>query len=338
MTPAVSREIRLASRPNGFPTLDNFTVAEVEIPPPAEGQALIRNLFMSVDPYMRGRMNDAESYIAPFELGRALEGGAVGEVVASRAPELEPGRIVISNLGWRESFLASAGEVRIIDQRVEPVSALLGVLGLTGMTAWVGIGLAELKGGETFFVSGAAGAVGSVAGQLAKLRGCRVVGSAGSPEKVRVLLDELGFDAAFDYKRGHVLGQLHRTAPEGIDVYFDNVGGSHLEAALTTMRVHGKVIACGAISAYNDEESAPGPRNLPLIIGKRLTIRGFLVRDWAGHTPEFLAEVGALLARGNLRAKETIVDGIEHAPQAFVDLFRGANVGKMIVRLIPSSR
>jgi NADPH-dependent curcumin reductase CurA len=338
MVATVSREIRLASRPHGFPTLDNFTIASVGIEPPGDGQALVRNLFMSVDPYMRGRMNDGESYTAPFEVGHVLEGGAVGEVVASRSPDLTPGCIVTSNCGWREYFLAGARDVRVVDAKVQPLSALLGVLGLTGMTAWVGLGLAELKAGETVFVSAAAGAVGGVAGQLAKARGCRVIGSVGSARKVTILLDELGFDAAFDYTRGHLLGQLHNAAPDGIDVYFDNVGGDHLEAALTTMRVHGRVIACGAISTYNDEKPAPGPRNLPLIIAKRLTIRGFLVRDWADRRPAFLAEVGAFLAQGKLKAKETVVEGIERAPQAFLDLLRGANIGKMVVKVIPGSR
>jgi NADPH-dependent curcumin reductase CurA len=338
MAPSASREIRLASRPHGFPTPENFSIASTEIGTPGDGQVLVRNLFMSVDPYMRGRMNEGESYIAPFEIGRVLEGGAIGEVVVSRTSELEPGTIVVSNCGWRECFLAGARELQPVNTKVEPLSALLGVLGLTGMTAWVGVGLADLKAGETVFVSGAAGAVGSVAGQLAKLRGCRVVGSAGSSEKVRLLLAELGFDAAFDYTRGHILGQLHRAAPEGVDVYFDNVGGVHLEAALTTMRVHGRVIACGAISTYNDEKPAPGPHNLPLIIAKRLTIRGFLVRDWSDRRPAFLAEVGPLLAKGKLKSRETVVEGIERAPQAFIDLLRGGNIGKMVVKLIPGSR
>ena len=337
MSSTVSREIRLASRPRGFPTLDNFAIASVEIEPPGDGQVLVRNLFMSVDPYMRGRMNDAKSYIAPFEVGQALEGGAVGEVVASRAVELAPGTTVISSFGWREYFVAPAAQVRVADPKVQPASLWLGVLGMTGMTAWVGLSLAEAKAGETVFVSAAAGAVGSVAGQLAKVRGCRVVGSAGSPRKVEVLVQELGFDAAFDYRRGDILGQLSAAAPEGIDVYFDNVGGEHLEAALFAMRPRGRVVACGAISGYNDETPQPGPRNLPVIIGKRLTIRGFIVRDWADRQATFLAEVIPLVAEGRLRVEETVVDGIERAPQAFLDLLRGANLGKMIVKLILGS-
>jgi NADPH-dependent curcumin reductase CurA len=337
MSPTVSREIRLASRPRGFPTLDNFAIASVEIEPPGDGHVLVRNLFISVDPYMRGRMKDAKSYIAPFEVGRVLDGGAVGEVVASRAAELAPGTTVTSNFGWREYFVAPAAQVRAADPKVQPASLWLGALGMPGMTAWVGLSLAEAKAGETVFVSAAAGAVGSAAGQLAKVRGCRVVGSAGSPRKVEVLLQELGFDAAFDYRRGDILGQLSAAAPEGIDVYFDNVGGDHLEAALSAMRPRGRVVACGAIAGYNDETPPPGPRNLPLIIGKRLTIRGFIVRDWGDRQAAFLAEALPLVVGGRLKAKETVVEGIERAPQAFLDLLRGANVGKMVVRLIPGS-
>lgn len=328
-----SREIRLASRPRGLPAADNFTVARVEVPPPAQGQALVRNLFMSVDPYMRGRMNDVKSYVPPFEIGKPLEGGAVGEVVESLTPGLARGDIVTSIRGWREYFLADAREVHRIDQPVEPVSMYLGALGMTGLTAWVGLKLAEVAAGERVFVSAAAGAVGSVAGQLAKLRGCYVVGSAGSDDKVRVLVDEFGFDAAFNYKAGDVYGQLRARAPEGIDVYFDNVGGDHLEAALSVMRTRGRIIACGAIARYNDEAPAPGPRNLALVIGKRLTIRGFIVSDWLGQMPEFLEEVRPYLRDGRLRAKETVIEGLEHAPQAFIGLMRGENIGKMVVKL-----
>jgi NADPH-dependent curcumin reductase CurA len=335
MNPTTSREIRLASRPSGFPTADNFELASTEVAPPGEGQVLVRNLFMSVDPYMRGRMNDVRSYIAPFEVGEVLEGGAIGRVVETRVGAIAAGSVVLSNRGWREAFAADAAEVTVVDPKVQPASLWLGALGMPGMTAWVGIRLGDLKSGETLFVSAAAGAVGSVAGQLANLRGCRVIGSAGSPAKVRVLLDELGFDAAFDYKEGDVAGQLRAAAPSGIDAYFDNVGGEHLEAALEALRVHGRVVACGAISGYNAKLPPRGPRNLPLIVGKRLTIRGFLVRDWTEQKAAFLAEVGPLLAEGKLKTKETVVEGIERAPQAFLDLLHGANIGKMVVKLIP---
>jgi NADPH-dependent curcumin reductase CurA len=330
-----SAEIHLAARPHGWPTLNDFSLARVEVPSPADGQVLVRNLFMSVDPYMRGRMNDVKSYVPPFQVGQPLEGGAIGEIVESRAGGLEPGDAVLSMRGWREYFVADAREVMRVDRSLAPLSAFLGALGMTGMTAWVGLKLADVRAGDRVFVSAAAGAVGSIAGQLAKLRGCYVVGSAGSPAKVALLLnkDEFGFDAAFNYKDGELRAQLRNAAPEGLDVYFDNVGGDHLEAALAAMRDHGRIVACGSISRYNDEAPPPGPRNLFLVVTKRLTIKGFIVLDWRAERPAFLKEVGALVAEGKLRPKETIVEGLERAPQAFLDLMRGANVGKMIVRL-----
>ena len=327
------KEIRLAARPKGWPTSATFATAQVEVPAPAEGQALVRNLFMSVDPYMRGRMNDVKSYVPPFQVGQALQGGAVGEVIESRAPTLKPGDLVHSMRGWRDFFVAPASELRQLDPSFKPITAYLGVLGMTGLTAWVGLKLADLKPGDRVFVSGAAGAVGSIAGQLAKLRGCSVVGSAGSAEKVRLLTDELGFNAALNYKEGNLREQLAAAAPEGIDVYFDNVGGDHLEAALANMRTHGRVAACGSISRYNDETPSPGPRNLFLIVTRRLTIRGFIVLDWFGEMPAFLAEVAPLVASGKLKAPETVVEGLDNAPQAFLDMLRGGNVGKMVVKI-----
>jgi len=328
-----SREFRLASRPTGAPTPANFSMAEVDVPSPADGQVLVRNLFMSVDPYMRGRMNDAKSYVPPFQVGAALEGGAVGEVIESRAPGIDKGAIVTSMKGWRESFVADAREVRVVDGSIQPLTMYLGVLGNTGFTAWIGLDLVNVKAGDVVFVSGAAGAVGSIAGQLAKLRGCRVIGSAGSAGKVRTLIDEFGFDAAFNYKDGDVYGQLKQAAPDGIDVYFDNVGGEHLEAAMTAMRTNGRIAACGSISRYNDTTPTPGPRNMFFIVTKRLTIRGFIVFDHNQRLPEFLAEVTRYLADGRLRAKETVVEGLTQAPQAFLDLFSGENVGKMVVKI-----
>jgi NADPH-dependent curcumin reductase CurA len=329
----VSRQVRLVSRPHGLPVPDNFALVRVEIAAPREDQVLVRNLFMSVDPYMRGRLNDTPSYVPPFQLDQPLEGAAVGEVIESRAPGIAPGDIVTSRLGWREYFVAGVREVRVVDSAVRPLSAYLGVLGMTGLTAWAGLNLAGVKSGDRFFVSAAAGAVGSVAGQLAKLRGCRVIGSAGSPEKIGVLLKDLGFDAAFNYKDGNLPAQLSAAAPDGIDVYFDNVGGEHLEAALSAMRPNGRIVACGAIGGYNDDVPAPGPRNLNLLIGKRLTMQGFIVGDWFDRMPEFLKEMSAYLARGEVIGKETVVQGIEQAPHAFVDLLRGGNIGKMVVRL-----
>jgi NADPH-dependent curcumin reductase CurA len=328
-----AHEIRLAARPRGWPTLDDFAQATVELPALGDGQVLVRNLFMSVDPYMRGRMNDVKSYVPPFQIGHALEGGAIGEVIESRAAELQPGDRVQSMRGWRDAYVAPASELRKLDPTVQPLTSYLGVLGMTGMTAWVGLRLVDLEAGERVFISGAAGAVGSIAGQLAKLRGCFVVGSAGSDEKVRLLQSDLGFDVAFNYKAGDVRKQLPTAAPDGIDVYFDNVGGDHLEAAIANMREHGRIAACGSISRYNDDAPSPGPRNMFLFVTRRLTLRGFLVLDHGREIPTFLSEVGPLVRDGRLRAKETIVEGLDHAPQAFIDMLSGANVGKMIVKL-----
>ncbi len=333
MTTVNSREIRLASRPSGMPTAANFTLASAEIGPLADGQVLVRNLYMSVDPYMRGRMSDRISYVPPFEIGNPLSGGAVGEVAESRSELFAPGDIVLNNYGWREYCIASPGELRKVNGDIKPLSVYLGALGMPGLTAWAGLNLVDVKAGDIVFVSGAAGAVGSVAGQLAKLRGCRVIGSAGSAEKVAFLLNECGFDGAFNYRDAPTLEQLTRAAPEGIDVYFDNVGGESLEAALTALRLHGRIIACGSISVYNAEAPQPGPSNMHNVITKRLTMKGFIVSDSMNRMGDFLAEIGGYYAAGKLTSKETIVKGIEHAPEAFIGLFTGENTGKMVVEL-----
>jgi NADPH-dependent curcumin reductase CurA len=328
-----SREIRLASRPEGEPEPSNFELAEAEVRSPEVGELVVRNTFMSVDPYMRGRMNDAKSYTPPWRLGQPLDGGALGEVVESRAEGFAQGDIVVHGLGWRELAVLPAKHA----QPVTPLegvsdSAFLGVLGMPGFTAYAGLlDVAELREDDVVFVSGAAGAVGSLAGQIAKLRGNRVIGSAGSPEKVAWLKDELGFDAAFDYHDGKVARLLQDAAPDGIDVYFDNVGGEHLEAALFAFNQGGRAALCGAISGYNGDPY--GIRNLFLAVGKRLTLRGFIVSDHGDRRPAFLEEVGAWVRDGKVKFRETIVDGgVEAAPQAFIDLLRGANTGKMLVR------
>jgi NADPH-dependent curcumin reductase CurA len=329
-----STEIRLAARPKGWPTLDTFATATVELPPLGADEVLVSNRYMSVDPYMRGRMNDVKSYVPSFQVGQVMLGGAIGEVVESRAEAYTPGDMVFSMNGWRDAFVAPAKTLRKVDPHAAPLPAYLGVLGMTGFTAWVGVvRLGEIKAGDRVFVSAAAGAVGSVAGQLAKLRGCFVVGSAGSADKVRTVVEDFGFDAAFNYKDGEIYKQLAARAPDGIDMYFDNVGGDHLEAALGCMRDFGRIVACGAISRYNDEQATPGPRNLFLMVTRRLTMRGFIVLDWMKEMNNFLAEVAPLYAAGKIKAPETIVAGLENAPRAFLDLLRGGNVGKMIVKL-----
>jgi hypothetical protein len=329
-----SREIHLAARPVGEPKRSDFELAEVELPDPGPDQILVRNRWMSVDPYMRGRMNDLRSYVQPFEIGAPLEGGAVGEVVASQSDKLAAGQQVVHQLGWREYALVPAAAARPVDTSVAPDSAYLGVLGMPGLTAYAGLfDVAEYRDGDIVFVSAAAGAVGSLAGQLAKVRGSRVIGSAGSAEKVSYLLDDLGFDAAFNYRDGDPTELLASAAPEGIDVYFDNVGGEQLEAAISSMRDHGRIALCGAVSVYNATSRQPGPWNLPLAIGRRLTLRGFIVTDHAKRFRQLVEEVVPLVREGKIRYRESVVEGLENAPEAFIGLLRGENLGKMLVRI-----
>ena len=332
--PSTGTEVRLAARPEGWPTVENFSVVQAEPPAVRTGQVLIRNLVMSVDPYMRGRMNDVKSYVPPYALGAAMDGGAVGEVVASTVDTHRVGDLVLHGLGWRELSVGPAKAFKVVPGEDVSPSWYLGVLGMPGLTAYAG--LLEVGGfveGETVFVSGAAGAVGSLVGQLVKARGGTVIGSAGSPEKVRWLTDELGFDAAFDYKAAPVAEQLRAAAPDGIDLYFDNVGGDHLEAAIGSLKVHGRAVICGMISAYNATEPPAAPRNLTQIVAKRLRIQGLLVRDHGHLQEQFLADVAPLVTGGRLTAEETVVEGIENAVDAFLGMLSGRNTGKMVVRV-----
>jgi NADPH-dependent curcumin reductase CurA len=331
--PMRSREIRLAARPHGAPIPTDFELVEVELPDPGDGEVLVRNAYVSVDPYMRGRMSDAKSYVTPFALGEPLTGGAVGQIVASRNDRWPEGSWVLHDLGWREAALTDGRGMRAVDPSRAPVSTALGVLGMPGITAFVGIvDIGDVREGDTVFVSGAAGAVGSVAAQLARIRGARVVGSAGTGEKV-AWLRELGLDGAFDYHEVPTRDALRALAPDGIDVYFDNVGGETLEAAIGAMRLHGRIVACGSISRYNATEALPGPRNMFLVVTRRLRMQGFIVTDHYDRLPAFLAEVTPLVEDGSIRYRETVVDGIERAPAAFIDLLAGGNIGKMLVRV-----
>ena len=332
--PTTTRQIVLASRPQGAPTADNFRLETVELPQLADGEVLVRNVVMSVDPYMRGRMNDVKSYVAPFEIDAPLDGGAVGEVIASRSDDVAVGQHVLHGLGWREHAVLPAKSARVVDTDAAPASTYLGVLGLTGLTAYVGLtAVAGMREGDTVFVSGAAGAVGQAAGQIAKALGAgRVVGSAGSADKVARVV-ELGYDAAFSYRDGPVAEGLASVAPDGIDVYFDNVGGEHLEAAIGALSTFGRVAMCGAISQYNSTEPPAAPRNLALAIGKGLTLRGFVVGQYPELVAEYHSRAPQWLAEGRLRSDETCRDGLDAAPQAFMDLLDGANMGKMLVRL-----
>jgi NADPH-dependent curcumin reductase CurA len=331
----VNREIRLKSRPIGLPTAENFELIEVALPDPAPGQMLVRNLYMSVDPYMRGRMNDARSYTPPFQVGEALTGGAVGEVIASNGGKFPVGAFVLHSYGWRTLFLSDGSGVSQIDTTLASPASYLGVMGMPGQTAYVGLlDLGKPKAGETVFVSAAAGAVGSLVCQIAKLHGCHVVGSAGSDAKVQWLRNEIGVDAAFNYKTLPLPAALARTCKEGIDIYFENVGGAHLEAALQRMNNFGRIVVCGMIANYNATEPQPGPRNLALLISKRLTMQGFIVSDHNERWSQFYADMGRWLAEGEIKWQETIVDGLENAPSAFLGLFSGENTGKMLVRLL----
>lgn len=331
-----SREVQLAARPQGEPRNSDFNIVDLELPVPTQGQIQVRNLFLTVDPYMRGRMNDVKSYTPPFALGETMTGGAVGVVTHSNDASVPVGAHVLHDRGWRTHANIDAGRVKVLPALAGvPLSAYLGVLGMPGLTAYAGLlRTAEFKPGDVVFVSGAAGAVGSAVGQIARLKGAgRVIGSAGSAEKVAHLTGDLGFDAAFNYKDGPVGEQLKAAAPDGIDVYFDNVGGEHLEAAISAMRTMGRIAICGMISQYNATEPTPGPRNMVQLIGKQLTVRGFLVTPHYDLFDAFAQEVGGWIASGQMKFDETIVQGIDQTPEAFMGLLKGQNTGKMIVQL-----
>ncbi len=328
-----SLEIRLASRPAGEPEASNFDLMETPMPTAGRGEALVRNVYMSVDPYMRGRMRDIQSYTPPFAIGKALDGGAVGVVEESNADGLAPGDLVSHRFGWRSHVAAPAADLQKVDTHGAPLSAFLGVLGMPGMTAYVGLlDLGKPKQGETVFVSAAAGAVGSLVGQIARIKGCRAVGSAGSADKVAHLVSDLGYDAGFDY-HGDLNRNLADTCPDGIDVYFENVGGPMLEAVLLHMNMFGRIPVCGMISQYNDKDPRPGPRTLISVIPKRLRIEGFIVSDHLDRRDDFIRDVAGWIADGSVRYRETIVSGLEKAPEAFMGLFRGENTGKMVVQI-----
>ena len=329
-----TREIVLTRRPVGLPKVDDFAVREVSLPELGEDEVLVENVSLSVDPYMRGRMVDRRSYTPPFQVGEALTGGAIGRVAASNHGDFEKGDHVESHYGWREAFVAKPRGLRKLGDLQAPASAYLGVLGMPGMTAYVGLlDVGALAEGERVFVSGAAGAVGSAVGQIAKIKGCTVVGSAGSAEKVRHLVDALGFDHAFDYHDGHLERQIFAGSPEGVDVYFDNVGGDHLQAALNCMRPGGRLPLCGAISQYNATAPVPGPNNLAIAIGMGLTLKGFIVSSFGHRRADFERDMTAWVTSGRLKYDETVFKGLDNMAEAFIGLFTGANTGKMVVNL-----
>jgi len=335
MKPIISRQVQLRSRPTGQPTPENFTVAEVDIGKPKEGEFLVRNEWLSVDPYMRGRMNEGESYVKPFGIGEAMEGGCVGVVVESLHPNFSKGDHVLGNEGWRDFWISKGEGVVKVDTGLAKAQHYLSVLGMTGMTAYVGLlKIGALKKGENVFVSAASGAVGSIVCQIAKIHGCRVVGSSGSAEKIEWLKSKAGIDDAFNYyETDDVSAKLGELFPDGIDVYFDNVGGDHLEGALDHMNEFGRIVSCGMISGYNDEKPVPGPANLFKVIVKRLRMEGFIVTDHADLQAKFHEEMSGWIRDGKVSWEETITEGLENAPKAFIDLFAGDKMGKALVKV-----
>jgi NADPH-dependent curcumin reductase CurA len=332
-----SREIRLASRPVGVPQPENFELAETTLPDLGPGEVRVKNTWMSVDPYMRARMIDRKSYIPPFQVGQPLDGHAVGVIEASNHDKFAEGDLVLSMLGWRERFNSNGDGLQKLETFGLPEQAFLGVAGMPGLTAWGGLlDIGQPKEGETVFVSGAAGAVGSLVCQIAKIKGCRVVGSAGSTEKCD-WLKSVGVDEVINYKdhktQGELIKAFRAAAPEGVDVYFENVGGDHLIAALEAMNNGGRIVVCGMISGYNDTEPKPGPWNLFHVIAKSLRIEGFVVTAFMDKTDQFTKDLGEWFMAGKIQTQETVEHGIENAPAAFLKLFSGENKGKMLVKL-----
>ncbi|WP_043624725.1 NADP-dependent oxidoreductase [Nonomuraea candida] len=331
----ISREIRLAARPVGEPVPADFELAQTRVPQPGEGQIVVRNTWMSVDPYMREWMNEDVSYARPYELGAPLLGSAVGEVVASRAETVPVGSVVTHFLGWREYAVLDAAEATVVDTSVAPAEAYLGPLGTTGLTAYATLTrVSPVQQGDVVWISAAAGAVGSIAGQIArKLGAAKVIGSAGGPDKAKRLVTEFGFDEGLDYRAAPIAAQLAEAAPDGIDVYLDNVGGDHLHAAIAALRDNGRIGMVGAISGYNATEPVPGPDNLFRLAARNATLRGMLINFHFDLFPEWIERGSAWIADGSLRYEQTVEEGIERAPAALLGVLSGANTGKMLVRL-----
>lgn len=336
----MNRQITLAARPVGYPKTSDFNLVEAAMPTPGEGEVLVKTLYLSVDPYMRGRINQAKSYAANVQIGAVMVGGVIAEVAASKHADFEVGDIVNAHIGWQEYGVAGGDELRKIDPGLAPISTGAGILGMPGLTAYFGLlEVGKLQEGETVFVSGAAGAVGSVVGQIAKIKGCRVIGTAGTDEKVAYILDELGFDAAFNYKNvSDYTAKLAELCPDGIDVYFDNVGGRITDAVFPNLRIKGRVVICGQISQYNLENPEVGPRFLWNLITKRARIEGFLVFEFADRHAEALVQMGEWVQQGKLKYRETIAEGgIAAAPAAFISMLKGGNIGKQLVKIAEPS-
>ena len=335
MTFIKSKEIHLASRPVGLPKSEDFALKEVEINSPNDGEVLVKNLWMSVDPYMRGRMIDQKSYVPPFQLDKVLEGGSIGVVEKSNSNNFKEGDFVISNFGWREYFVCNEKQISIVNPEYGPLQAYLGALGMPGLTAYVGLlEVGKLNEGENVLVSAAAGAVGSVVCQIAKAKKCKVYGTTGSDKKCSWLENELGIDKAINYKKTDNLIAEYRTViSKGIDVYFDNVGGDHLEAGINILNINGRIALCGMINQYNDEKIKPGPSNLMMLIVKNIRMEGFIVSKFDNLREQFLSDMKSWIDSGEINFQETIHDGIENSPKAFINLFSGENTGKMLVKI-----
>jgi NADPH-dependent curcumin reductase CurA len=329
----VNRQIQLKSRPEGAPGLDNFELVERPVPEPGEGEVLMRTLYLSLDPYMRGRMSAAKSYAKPAAVGEPMVGGTVGEIVASRNPKFSVGDIVLGYGGWQEYALSSGTALRKLDPAAAPVSTALGVLGMPGMTAYVGLlEIGQPKPGETVVVAAASGAVGSVVGQIAKIKGCRAVGIAGGADKCRFVTGELGFDACVDHRAPDFARALEAACPKGIDVYFENVGGAVQQTVWPMLNDFARIPVCGLIAQYNSPTPMPGP-DMFSVLRKRLMLRGFIVSDFAAKQGDFLREAGEWVRTGRLKYREDVADGLKQAPAAFLGLLQGKNFGKMLVRL-----
>jgi NADPH-dependent curcumin reductase len=330
-----NRQIVLRSRPDGAPGADNFELVSGSVPPVAEGGVLRRTIYLSLDPYMRGRMSDEPSYAASVALGQVMVGGTVSQVLESKNPAFARGDFVVGYDGWQEFGVSAGRELRKLDPAAAPISTAVGILGMPGMTAYVGLlDIGQPKAGETVVVSAASGAVGSVVGQIAKIKGCRAVGVAGSNEKCAYVVDQLGFDACVDYKRESFREDLARACPSGIDVYFENVGGAVFAAVLRLLNVKARIPLCGMIADYNAAKLPAGPNLRPLLV-KRAMIRGFIVSDHGERAPAFQQDVSAWLREGRLKYREDVVEGLENAPATLLKLFEGKNFGKLIVRVSP---
>jgi len=331
----INRQIRLAARPVGLPKESDFSLVESPLPTPADGQVLVKTAFLSVDPYMRGRITGIRTYADPVNIGDVMEAGTVGEVVESKFPGLSAGDFVHSNWGWQEYAALPGKALRKLDPKLAPVSTALGVLGMPGMTAYFGfLDICQPKAGETVVVSGAAGAVGSLVGQIAKVKGCHVVGIAGADDKINWMTKELGFDSAFNYKTTtDYAAKLKELCPKGIDCYFDNVGGTITDVVLSQMNVFGRVSVCGQISQYNLEKPEPGPRILGLVLVKQLKVEGFIVSRWLNRWPEGVQQMAIWLAEGKVKYREDVVQGFDNTVRAFIGMLQGENTGKMLVKV-----